>query len=141
MSLGLFNWLFVIPKVPLFDVQQAVFGGLNWARLNVLKNSVRNWKPNFSAGPKFVVLTSARSQLSIPAPRSVGSTRDSFPKPKSLGAVKQFVLNQAIPPDEVTCEVPLEHPDATFGRNTPIPRLACDSGVEPPKLIGRGKPF
>src|SRR5271156_1939774 len=141
MSLGLPNWLLVIPKLALFDVQQAVFGGPNWTRLNVLKNSVRNWKPNFSSGPKFVVLTSARSQLSIPAPRSVPSTRDSFPKPKSLGAVKQFGLNQAIPPDAGTCEVPLEHPGTTFGRKTPIPRLAFDSGVEPPKLIGSGKPF
>src|SRR5271163_3523681 len=141
MSLGLPSWLLVMPKLALFDSQQAVFGGPNWTRLNVLKNSVRNCKPNFSSGPKLVVLRSARSQLLIPAPRSVGSTRDSFPNPKSLGAVKQFGLNQAIPPAPVTCEVPLEHPGATFGRKTPIPRLACDSGVEPPKLIGRGKPF
>src|SRR5277367_6965382 len=110
MSLGLFNWLFVIPKVALFARQQAVFGGLNWARLNVLKNSVRNCKPNFSSGPKFVVLNIARSQLSIPAPRSVPSTRDSFPKPKSLGAVKQFGLNQAIPPVSGACATPLTHP-------------------------------
>src|SRR5580698_6289678 len=132
MSLGLFNWLLVIPKVPLFDEQQAVFGGLNWARLKVLKNSVRNCKPNFSSGPKLVVLNIARSQLSIPPARSVGSTRDSFPKPKSLGAVKQAGLNQAIPPAVVTCEVPLAQPDTTFGRRTPIPKLALDSAVEPP---------
>src|ERR1700677_4611884 len=99
MSLGLFNWLLVIPKLALLDSQHAVFGGPNWTRLNVLKNSVRNCKPNFSPGPKLVVLNSARSQLLIPSPRSVGSTRDSLPKPKSLGAVKQFGLNQAIPPD------------------------------------------
>src|ERR1700733_4489097 len=132
MSLALFNWLFVIPNVPLFYVQQAVFGGSNCARLKVLKNSVRNWKPSFPSGPKFVVLKSARSQLSIPAPRSVGSTRDSFPKPKSLGAVKQVGLSQAIPPASGTCEAPLWHPVTTFGRRTPTPRLACDSGVEPP---------
>src|SRR5277367_1513600 len=121
MSLGLFNWLFVIPKVALLDSQQAVFGAANWTRLNVLKNSVRNCKPNRSPGPKFTVLNAARSQLLIPWPRSVGSTRDSFPKPKSLGAVKQAGLNQAIPPVSVTCAVPLEHPGTTFGRNVPIP--------------------
>src|ERR1700744_2491913 len=132
MSLGLFNWLFLIPTVALIDAHPAVFGGLNWARLNVLKNSVRNCKPNFSSGPKFVVLNIARSQLSIPALRSVPSTRDSFPKPKSLGAVKQAGLSQAIPPVEATCEVPLEQPGTTFGRKTPIPKLACDSAVEPP---------
>src|SRR5277367_6887995 len=131
MSLGLFNWLLVTPK-PLGALQQAVFGGPNWTRLNVLKNSVRNSKPNFSPGPKFVVVFIARSQLLIPSPRSVGSTRDSLPKPKSLGAVKQVGLNQAIPPVEATCAVPLVHPGTTFGRKVPIPRLACDSAVEPP---------
>src|SRR3984957_21111055 len=97
MSLGFPNWLLVIPKLELLELQQAVFGGPNWTRLNVLKNSVRNCKPNFSPGPKVVVLNIAMSQLSIPSPRSVGSTRDSFPKPKSLGAVKQAGLNQGIP--------------------------------------------
>src|SRR5277367_1247260 len=110
MSLGLPNWLLVIPKLSLFDSQQAVFGGPNWTRLNVLKNSVRNCKPNFSSGPKLVVLNIARSQLLIPSPRSVGSTRDSFPKPKSLGAVKQVGLNQAIPPVSGACATPLTHP-------------------------------
>src|ERR1700752_7331 len=99
MSLGLPNWLLVIPKLGLFEVQQAVFGGPNWTRLNALKNSVRNCTPNFSSGPKLVVLNIARSQLLIPAPRSVGSTRDSLPKPQSAGAWKQLGLNQAIPPD------------------------------------------
>src|SRR5258708_5182526 len=132
MSLGLFNWLFVIPKFALLDSQQAVFGATNWTRLNVLKNSVRNSKPNFSPGPKFVLLNIARSQLLIPWPRRLGSTRDSFPKPKSLGAVKQAGLNQANPPFSFTCAVPLAHPGTTFGRKVPIPRLACDSAVEPP---------
>src|SRR6202522_2552873 len=122
MSLGLFNWLLVIPKVGLLASQQAVVGGPNWTRLNVLKNSVRNSKPNFSPGPKFVVFFIARSQLLIPSPRSVGSTRDSLPKPKSLGAVKQAGLNQAMPPDAATCAVPLEHPGTTFGRKVPIPK-------------------
>src|ERR1700678_919950 len=107
ISLGVFNWLLVIPKLALLLWQQAVFGGPNWTRLNVLKNSVRNCKPNLSPGPKFVVLNIARSQLLIPSPRSVGSTRDLFPKPKSLGAVKQFGVNQAIPPDAAVCATPL----------------------------------
>src|ERR1700748_373081 len=98
MSLGLFNWLLVIPKLALLDAQQAVFGGPNCTRLKVLKNSVRNSKPYFSPGPKFVVFFIAMSQLSIPWPRSVGSTRDSLPKPKLLGTVKQAGLNQAFPP-------------------------------------------
>src|ERR1700757_3175210 len=107
MSLGLPNWLLVIPKLALFDVQQAVFGGAKWTRLKALKHSVRNCKPSFSFGPKFVVLNSAMSQLLIPAPRSVGSTRDSSPKAKSPGAVKQVGSNQAIPPVSWTCAVPL----------------------------------
>src|SRR5271156_1332814 len=114
MSLGLPSWLLVMPKLALFDAQQAVFGGPNWTRLNVLNNSVRNCKPSLSSGPKVVVLKNARSQLSIPSPRRVGSTRDSFPKPKSAGAVKQFVLIQAIPPVSFVCAVPLEHPGTTF---------------------------
>src|SRR6202049_1689838 len=132
MSLGLPSWLLVMPKLALFDSQQAVFGGPNWTRLNVLKNSVRNCKPSFSLGPKFVVLKTARSQLSMPAPRSVASTRGSFPNAKSPGGVKQFGLNQAIPPATVACAVLLPHPGTTFGRKTPMPRFAKDSGVEPP---------
>src|ERR1700744_6517339 len=97
MTLGVFNWLLEIPKLELFDSQHEVFGAANWTRLNVLKNSVRNCRPSFSPGPKVVVLNIAMSQLSIPSPRSVGSTRDSFPKPKSLGAVKQAGLNHGIP--------------------------------------------
>src|ERR1700681_3616701 len=99
MSLGEFNWLLTIPKLALFDVQQAVFGGPNWTRLKVLKNSVRNCRPSLSSGPKFVVLNIAMSQLLIPWPRRVESTRPSFPKPQSGGAVKQLGSNHAIPPE------------------------------------------
>src|SRR5580692_12040432 len=99
-------------------VQQVVFGGPNWTRLKVLKNSVRNCKPSLFSGPKFVVLNNAMSQLLIPAPRSVASTRDSSPNDQSSGAAKQFGLNQAIPPfDSVTCAVPFPHPATTFGRS------------------------
>src|SRR5882757_5417379 len=110
MSLGEFNWLVTIPKLVLFAVQQAVFGGPNCTRLKVLKNSVRNWRPSLSSGPNLVVLKIAISQLLIPAPRRVESTRPSSPKPQSGGVVKQFGLNQAIPPPEATCGVLLSHP-------------------------------
>src|ERR1700723_3211099 len=127
MSLGVLSWLLTTPKLPVGGpVQQVVFGGPNWTRLNVLKNSVRNCKPNFSPGPKLVVLNIARSQLLIPWPRRLGSTRDSFPKPKFAGAVKQAGLIQAIPPVSFTCAVPLAHPPTTLGRKVPIPRLAWD---------------
>src|ERR1700677_552517 len=95
MSLGVLSWLLTTPKLPVGGpVQQVVFGGPNWTRLNVLKNSVRNCKPSLFSGPMFVVLNTAKSQLLIPAPRSVASTRDSSPKPHSAGATKQLVLNQ-----------------------------------------------
>src|ERR1700728_4838247 len=119
MSLGVLSWLLTTPKLPVGGpVQQVVFGGPNWTLLNVLKNSVRNCMPSLFSGPKLVVLNNAKSQLLIPAPRSVASTRDSSPNDQSSGAVKQFGLNQAIPPfDSVTCAVPLAHPETTFGRS------------------------
>src|SRR5271156_4702199 len=126
MSLGLLSWLLTIPKLVLLVagtarlvlLQQEVFGGPNWTRLKVLKNSVRNCKPSLFSGPKVVVLNNAKSQLLLPAPRSVASTRDSSPKDQSPGAAKQFGLNQATPPfASVTCAVPLLHPATTFGRS------------------------
>src|SRR5258707_5257041 len=113
MSRGVFNWLFTIPKLALFAVQHAVFGGPNCTRLKVLKNSVRNCRPSLSSGPKFVVLNIAMSQLLIPWPRRAESTRDSSPKPQSGGAVKQFGLIQAIPPDDDKCGVLLLHAATT----------------------------
>src|SRR5258708_29535622 len=98
MSRGVFNWLFTIPKLALFAVQHAVFGGPNCTRLKVLKNSVRNCRPNLSSGPKFVVLNIAMSQLLIPCPRRLGSTRPSLPKPQSGGGPTQLRLNPTIPP-------------------------------------------
>src|ERR1700728_407467 len=107
MSLGVLSWLLTTPKLPVGGpVQQVVFGGPNWTRLNVLKNSVRNCKPSLFSGPKFVVLNKAKSQLLIPAPRSVASTRDSSPKLHASGAEKQFTLNQANPAEEGETAVP-----------------------------------
>src|ERR1700723_1301460 len=104
MSLGLLSWLLTTPKLPAgAGVQQVVFGGPNWTRLKVLKNSVRNCKASLFSGPKFVVLNNAMSQLLIPAPRSVASTRGSSPNAQSPGAVKQSGLNHLIPPVTATC--------------------------------------
>src|ERR1700691_517032 len=126
MRRGLFNWLLTIPKLVLLVapsptlLQQAVLGGPNCTRLNVLKNSVRNCKPSLFSGPKFVVLNKAKSQLLIPAPRIVASTRASSPKPHSAGATKQLVLNQTnwLPvPGTTVCAALLLHPGTTFGRS------------------------
>src|SRR5580658_4682950 len=139
MSRGLFNWLFTSPKPA---APKPVFGGANWTRLNVLKNSVRNCKPSLSSGPKFVVLKIAMSQLLIPAPRSVGSTRDSSPKPQSAGAVKQLGLIHVIPDGVTVWGAPLWHPGTTFGRRAKFcVKPALERAVDPEKLIGRGKPF
>src|SRR5271155_586685 len=156
MSLGLLSWLLTIPKPVLLVagtarlvlLQQAVFGGPNWTRLNVLKNSVRNCKPSLFSGPKFVVLNKAKSQLLIPAPRIVGSTRDSSPKSQAdaarepPGGAKQFTLNQANPAEVGWTFVLLLHPGTTFGRRAKFcVKPALDRGVDAPYEIGRGKPF
>src|ERR1700722_9682247 len=141
MKRGWLSWLFTIPKVPLPRVPP---GGPNWTRLNVLKNSVRNCKPSLFSGPKFVVLYNAMSQLLIPAPRIVASTRDSSPKPHSAGGVKQLVLNQTISLlfGTVVCAALLLHPGTTFGRRPKFcVKPACEIPLTPPKEIGRGKPF
>ena len=118
MSLGLFNWLLVIPKLGLLDWQQAVFGGPNWTRLNVLKNSVRNCKPNFSPGPKFVVLNIAKSQLLIPFATKRGVHARLVAETKVAGSREAIRVE---PGDSarrlVTCAVPLAHPGTTFGRS------------------------
>src|SRR5271156_2901092 len=151
MSLGLLSWLLTIPKPVLLVagtarlvlLQQAVFGGPNWTRLNVLKNSVRNCKPSLFSGPKFVVLNNAKSQLLIPAPRNVASTRDSSPKPHSAGATKQLALNQTtLLPFTVVCGALLLHPGTTFGRRVKFcEKPAFEIPLDPPKEIGSGKPF
>src|SRR5579863_5005224 len=133
MSLGLLSWLFTSPNPA---APKPVFGGANWTRLNVLKNSVRNCKPSLSSGPKVVVLNNAKSQLLIPAPRSVGSTRDSSPKPQSAGAVKQFGLIHVIPFGVTVWGKPLWHPATTFGRSAKFcVKPALERAVEPEKLI------
>ena len=73
--------LVTAPKFALFDVQQVPFGGPHWTWLKRLKNSVRNSRFILSSGPKRVFLKMAQSKLLMPFIRSVGSTRDSLPKP------------------------------------------------------------
>src|SRR5438067_2036504 len=48
-----------------------------------------------SLGPKVVLLKMAKSKFLTPSCRSVGSTRDSLPKPHCGGAVKHAVLNHS----------------------------------------------
>src|ERR1700686_1801150 len=60
----------------------------------MLKNSVRNSRPNRSLAANLVLLNKAKSKLLIPCARRRGSTRGSLPKLKSAGAAKQAVLNQ-----------------------------------------------
>src|SRR5258708_32681225 len=59
----------------------------------MLKNSVRNSRPSRSLAANLVLLNREKSKLSTPCERSRGSTRGSFPKVKSGGAVKQEELN------------------------------------------------
>src|SRR5260221_2318709 len=59
----------------------------------MLKNSVRNSRPNLSLVANLVLLNTAKSKLSIPSARSRGSTRCTFPKVKSAGAAKHAVLH------------------------------------------------
>src|SRR6266478_6380314 len=87
--------LVTTPKFALFVVQQIVFGGANWVRLNKLKNSTRNSIPVFASRPSMSFLKRAKSKLITPSERSVGSARDWFPKVKSAGAEKQAGLNHA----------------------------------------------
>src|SRR5437667_2337738 len=70
------------------------FGAPNCTRLVRLKNSVRNCSPTRSV--MAVVLKRAKSQLLIPWPRSVGSSRLSVPKVNAGGEVKHDVLNHAL---------------------------------------------
>src|SRR5258706_3127004 len=59
----------------------------------MLKNSVRNSRPSRSLAANLVLLNREKSKLSTPSERRRGSTRGSFPKVKSGGAVKQEELN------------------------------------------------
>src|SRR5258707_14660833 len=111
----------VLLTTPKFDDEKLEFGGANCVRLKILKNSLRNSSPSFSSGPKRVLLNNAKSKFLIPEPRSVGSVRDSLPKVKSGGSVKQAVLNHSF-----SCPLPLRgdallQPATTFGRE-PAPK-------------------
>src|ERR1700674_3565022 len=93
----------------------------------MLKNSVRNSKPNRSLVANLVILINAKSKLSIPPARSRGSTRGSFPNVKSAGAAKHAVLNHletlnpfGPPGREVALpEADGSQPETRFGREPP----------------------
>src|ERR1700739_5102412 len=117
--------------------QQLVFGGANCVRFHMLKNSVRNSNPSLLSGPNIVRLNNEKSQLLTPDPRRVGSVRDSVPKTKSAGEMKQAVLNHSLSfgvPDGVD----LLQPEITSGREPPeysVVKLAF------PLPKTSGKPF
>ena len=68
-------------------------GEPNCTRLKRLKNSVRNC--NLMRSAIDVVLNTAKSQLSIPCFRKLGSKRPSEPKVNAGAAVKHAVLNHS----------------------------------------------
>ncbi len=124
-------------------VQQPVFGGPNWTRLNVLKNSVRNCKPSLLSGPKFVVLNNAMSQLLIPCfPKrcidarlvtefpSAGSGEAARVEPGKSGRTKGCAIRP--------CRIPVQHSDAELKF---CEKPAGERAVDPPYEIGSGKPF
>src|SRR5712692_6434205 len=119
--------LVTTPKFLLLAVQQIVLGGANCVLLKMLKNSVRNSRPSRSLAANLVLLNREKSKFSTLCDRSRGSTRGSFPKVKSGGAVKQVVLNHRgtirlfgspsfalAPPD-----ADVRQPDRRFGREPP----------------------
>src|SRR5882762_11627704 len=116
--------LVTTPKFALFAEQQVVLGGANWVRLNRLKNSTRNSPPARASRPSETFLNTAKSKLSTPSERSVGSTRDSLPKVKSGGAEKHAVLNHRFSRPIDAPEKGLWHPDNTFGREPAPNRVA-----------------
>src|SRR5713101_7533091 len=111
----------------------------------MLKNSVRNSRSSRSLAANLVLLNRAKSKLSTPWERSRGSTRGSFPKVKSGGAVKQEELNHrgglglfGSPSFAVAApDTDVRQPDTRFGRE-PLPKsvvpLSC------PLVKTRGNP-
>src|SRR5271154_535488 len=88
------------------------------------------------------------SQLLIPEPRIVESTRDSSPKAQAdaarvpPGGAKQFTLNQVNPLKLGACAPPLLHPATTSGRRAKFcEKPALERAVDPPYVNGTGKPF
>src|SRR5580704_13306820 len=118
MSRG-FVPLAVLLTWPKDELPTEVFGGANCVRLKRLKNSVRNSRPNFSSGPKRVLLKSEKSQLLTPEARRLGSTRDALPNTKSAGEEKHAVLNHALSFADPPAGADLLHPATTFGREPP----------------------
>src|SRR5438445_5519322 len=106
----------VLLTTPNVDDPTLVLGGANCVRLKRLKNSVRNSSPIFSSGPKRVLLNKEKSQLLTPDARRFASVRDSLPKVKSAGDVKQAVLNHSFSLAEPPEGADLLQPETMFGR-------------------------
>src|SRR5260221_8467075 len=136
MSLGLVpgKTLVICPKV---EEPTLVFGGGNWVRLNMLKNSLRNSSPNLLSGPNWVRLNRAKSKLFTPGPGRLGSVRDSSAKVKSAGETKQAVLKNSLS-DETPAGLDVLQPGTLFGRD-PAPNPVVK--FEFPLVKTRGKPF
>src|SRR5438309_9659657 len=135
MKRGRLTVLVTTPKFPLPNVP---FGGPNWGWLKRLKNSDRN--SIFILSPIEVFLNTAKSKLTTPCCRSVGSTRGSSPKPYAGGSVKQLVLNHCDTRETELPEVDLLHPGTTLGLKVPVPRLRAVRELPLPSLIFTGKP-
>src|SRR5579862_610339 len=93
-------------------------GAANCTRLNRLKNSVRNC--TLMRSVIVVVLNIAKSQLSIPWARNLGSKRPSVPRVKAGAAVKHAVLNHPLSRDVAEPEIDALQPAITFGLEPPL---------------------
>src|SRR5258708_17604408 len=111
----------------------------------MLKNSVRKSRQRRSLAANLVLLNREKSKLSTPCERSRGSTRGSFPKVKSGGAVKQEELNHrgalrlfGSPSFAVAApDTDVRQPETRFGREPPpksVVPLSC------PFVKTRGNP-
>src|SRR5713101_3697948 len=109
----------VLVTLPKFAEPTLVLGGANCVRLKRLKNSVRNSSPNLLSGPNWVRLNNAKSKLFTPEPRRLESVRDSLPKVKSAGEVKQEVLNHSLSFEVPVGRAPLLQPATKLGREPP----------------------
>src|SRR5712692_524526 len=110
---GLLTVLLMLPKVP---SGRKVSGVPNCGWLKRLKNSARNSRPILSAGPKVVLLKTAKSKFKIPCKRRLESTRGSFPKVKASGCEKHEVLNHSFSLDSALPDRSALQPGTRFGR-------------------------
>src|ERR1700720_1671744 len=107
----------------------------------MLKNSARNSSPTCSL--KRVRLDTDQSQLLMPSARSVGSTRDSFPKLNDPGAAKHAAFTTDVPyltASRIEPAADLLHPATTSGRSVPAPN-SVDKSFGATVVIANGNPL